>query len=418
MIRPTAHLDGEAILDRSISVAERETREVLYGFSGFRRKLLLSILIGAAAGYAGAFFKLSVGWASNIRNEHPWLLLFLPPAGLLIFALYRLCHYRREPGVDTILGSIRSGAKIRFKQAPLVFFSSILTHLVGGSAGREGAVLEIGGAIGAKIGRATNLLPNKRRLPVLCGMCAAFSALFGAPITAVFFILEITGPKIYHYRGFFFCLVSSLTAWCCFLSTGQVAPVQVFNLPPLFSPETILQVALVSILCGAGGLFFCVMIRLIPAGMTYYCPNGYLRGFLGGTALLFLTLWIGSTRWNGLGADAIFAALGGVSRPDDFFFKTILTAVTLGAGFKGGDIIPALFVGATLGAQAGYLVGLDACCAAALGMVALFSVVTRCRIAAIFLGLEIFGGGSLPICIITALVAYLFSGSWSLFRAR
>ena len=161
-------------------------RELLDGFRDKRRKVFLALTVGLAAGLAGMAFRVSIFQMNALRIAHPWLLYTLPIAGPLIFLMYRLARYRREPGVDTIFSSIRSGEKLRFPQAPLVFLASCLTHLCGGSAGREGAALELGACIGAKGARLLGWGKKFKKLSVLCGMVGAFSALFGAPLTASF----------------------------------------------------------------------------------------------------------------------------------------------------------------------------------------------------------------------------------------
>ncbi|MBR2585018.1 MAG: chloride channel protein, partial [Thermoguttaceae bacterium] len=171
-------------------------RELLDGFRDKRRKVFLALTVGLAAGAAGMAFRVSIFQMNALRIAHPWLLYTLPIAGPLIFLMYRLARYRKEPGVDTIFSSIRSGEKLRFPQAPLVFLASCLTHLCGGSAGREGAALQMGGCIGLNIGKALKCNDSDRHILTMCGMSAAFAALFGTPLTAAFFAMEISSVGV------------------------------------------------------------------------------------------------------------------------------------------------------------------------------------------------------------------------------
>ncbi|MBO7680993.1 MAG: chloride channel protein [Thermoguttaceae bacterium] len=393
-------------------------RELLDGFRDKRRKVFLALTVGLAAGAAGMAFRVSIFQMNALRIAHPWLLYTLPIAGPLIFLMYRLARYRREPGVDTIFSSIRSGEKLRFPQAPLVFLASCLTHLCGGSAGREGAVLELGACIGAKGTRLLGWGKKLKKLSVLCGMVGAFSALFGAPLTAFFFVMEITGPKVFHYRGGIFSLLSALAAFFLLVPFGLVPPALSVSTLPALDFGRLFLILILAAGCGLVGIFYCLTMRFIPLGLAALTGNGYLRAFLGGAMILTLTLLSGARQCCGLSGEMLLGALGGCALAADPLRKTVLTAVTLGSGFKGGDLVPAMVVGASAGALLAGPLGLPGPFCAALGLIALFCVVTRCRLAAIFLALELFGATMALYAIGIAVVTYLFSGSWSLFRVR
>ena len=393
-------------------------RELLDGFRDKRRKVCLALIVGIASGLAGAGFRVGVYEMNAIRVNNPWLLYTLPIAGPLIFCMYRLARYRTEPGVDTIFSSIRSGEKLRFPQAPLVFLASCITHLCGGSAGREGAALELGACIGAKWARLLGWGKKFKKLSVLCGMVGAFSALFGAPLTAFFFVMEITGPKVFHYRGGFFSFLSALTAFFLLVPLGLVPPAFSVSVLPKFDIDHLFLILILAAGCGLVGIFYCLAMRFIPLLLSALTTNGYLRAFLGAVSILALTLLSGAQQCCGLSANMLLGALGGYAVAADPLRKTLLTAITLGSGFKGGDLVPALIVGASTGAFLAGPLGLPGPFCAAFGLIAIFCVVTRCRLAAIFLAIELFGRSMAPSAIGIAIMAYIFSGNWSLFRIR
>lgn len=384
--------------------------EVIY------EKVVPAIFLGGAAGLAGVLFRESVHFATIGRERLVWPLFLLPIAGVIVCALYRRWYDEDAPGVDTVINSARFGWDLRARQGILVFLASVFSHFAGGSVGREGAVLEIGGSIGSKFAQHWRRGKDNRSLYMICGMTAAFSALFGCPLAAVFFILEITGMRIHFFREFGYCLVASLTAWG-FFWVGAPA-----LLPPtetLPTPGTIplAETAILAVGSGLAGIFFCEAVRGFPHAARRLIPNGYLRGLIFGSAVLGLTFLFDSTRYNGLGSAGIAGALGGTASWPDFFLKTIFTALTLAAGMKGGEIIPALFVGSTLGATLGPVVGFESGYGAAVGLVAFFSSVTRCPLATFFLGIELFGVENAPFFALASAVGFLFSGRWSLFRA-
>ena len=385
-------------------------------FISFFQWFVVAIVIGLVCGLVGSGFHLAVNAVTSIRAQHRWLIYLLPAAGLLITALYRLTKTEGRGTNDVIL-SIREDRPLPVLLVPAIFISTVLTHLTGGSAGREGAALQIGGGIGCYIGRLFRSDDKRSRTMTLCGMSAVFSALFGTPLTAVLFALEVASVGAVQYYAFVPCLTASLTAY--FIS-------ELFGLMPeryLFAvqdthPVTMLRVAGLAVCIALCGILFCEAMHLTEKA-AHKIKNAYLRAFIGGCLVLGFTLLLGSDTYNGAGSGVILAAIEQGSAPAfGFLFKLLFTAVTLGFGFKGGEIVPIFFAGACLGCAVGPLFSLPAGFAAALGMVGLFCSAVNCPVASIILSVELFGENGLLYFALVAGICYVLSGYFGIYTSQ
>lgn len=384
----------------------------------FFRWAFLAIVTGLLGGVIGSPFHIAVELATEARSAHPWLLFLLPIAGVIIALLYQLLKTSGNFGTNQIIEAVQSDRKIPLALAPLIFVSTVLTHLCGGSAGREGAALQLGGTIGSQVGRWFRLDEKDMHLIVMCGMSAVFSALFGTPLTAAFFAMEVISIGVIYYVGLVPCLVSSLTAYWISLLFGA-HPVH-FNLTfvPELSPVTVLQVMALAALCAVLSIFFCLVMRQSHRFLDKKLPNAYLRAFLGGVAIILLTLVLGTTAYNGAGMDVVERAIAGSARPEAFLLKIVFTAITIGSGFKGGEIVPTFFIGASFGCVAGRLLGLDPGFAAAIGLIALFCGVVNSPVASILLSIELFGAESVLLFAAACAVSYMLSGYYGLYSSQ
>ncbi|MBR6570831.1 MAG: chloride channel protein [Clostridia bacterium] len=380
----------------------------------FVQDLLVAALTGVLCGVVGSVFHHAVDWATEVRTEHGWLLYLLPLAGLVIAALY---HFTHTDGIGTnnILDSIRKGEHIPLWLVPVIFVSTTITHLFGGSSGREGAALQIGGGIGFKLGKLLRLDEGDRRMVTLCGMSAVFAALFATPLTATVFVLEVVAVGLIQYSALVPCLVSSLAAFGISklfgLHTSHYAAV-VQSMDVLMFIKTggfAIIVALMSIV-------LCEVLHLTAHGAKKLVKNRFVRAFVGGVIIIALTLVLNTRDYNGAGGDIINLALGGtVNSGWAFLWKLIFTAVTIGFGFKGGEIVPTFFIGATFGCVVGPLLGIPAGLAAALGMVGMFCGVVNCPLASIILSIELFGAGAMPYFALVCGICYMLSGRFGLY---
>ena len=378
---------------------------------------VLASLLGVICGLVGSAFDLCVAWATQLRQEAGRLIFLLPAGGVFIAALYRWAGFEKDPGTNLVIASIRTNAPIPSSMAPLMFVSTTITHLFGGSAGREGAALQIGGSIGAQVGRWLKLDDKDLRLITMCGMSAVFAAIFGTPLTATLFAMEVISVGVLYYTAIIPCILSALVGFGLSLKLG-VIPVR-FDLPPApaLSVLPAIQVAMLAALCALVSILFCVAMHRSSALYQKYLPNPYLKAAAGGGAVILLTLLCGAD-YNGAGMDIIAAAVDGSARPEAFLLKIIFTALTLGAGFKGGEIIPTLFIGSTFGCVAGGLLGLDPAFGACVGMVALFCGVVNCPIASLILSVELFGAEGMVFFGLACGVSYMLSGYYSLYSSQ
>ena len=389
--------------------------------SRFAAWLLMACLIGCLCGLAGGLFAIAVEWATHFRGENRWLVYLLPVGGLLIAGLYRLMKLPLSIGTDKIIETVRSQENVPILMAPAIFVSTVLTHLLGGSAGREGAALQLGGSIGAAVGGITckNTRKDVRRICELCGMAALFAALFGTPMTAALFVLEIIEVGRFNTRALLPCMVSAVTASLVAKLIG--APAEAFPLAAGLAQVnalTALQAAGLGIVFAVMAILFCVVMHTAGKWMRSWLPNDFLRVAVGGLAVIALTLLVGCRDYNGGGAHSIVEALAGHAKPEAFALKLLFTAVTLSAGYKGGEIVPSFFVGSTLGCVVAPLLGLPAGLGAGLGLVGVFCGVTNAPLASLMLSIELFGSEYLPLFGIVAAVSFMLSGHFSLYHSQ
>ena len=397
-------------------VKERITHYSLY-VTALLKWLAVGALVGGVGGFVGALFHLGVDCATNVRLAHPWILYLLPLGGVVIALLYRLCRLEGA-GTNAVIESVHFGKKIPTLLVPLIFVSTVITHLCGGSAGREGAALQIGGGIGYRVGRLLKLDDKDMRLVTLCGMSAVFAALFGTPLTATIFALEVISVGILHYSGLIPCLVASVTAYGVSLLFG-IAPMRYsVALAPL-EFGLLLRVCVLAVVCALVSIVFCVAMHKTEQFAAKTVKNIYLRAFLGGVIVIVLTLIVGDESYNGIGTDIIASALGEGKAPAwGFLWKIAFTAVTIGFGFKGGEIVPTMFIGAVLGCTVGPLLGIPAQFASAIALVAVFCGAVNCPIASIILSVELFGSGELLYFALACGISYMLSGYFGLYSSQ
>lgn len=384
----------------------------------FLKWLAVSLVLGLVIGGVSVLFHMSIEWATALRTAHVWLLFLLPLGGVAIAFLYKICGLEKDRGTDLVLMAVRSNEKVSIKTAPLIFGATFLTHLLGGSAGREGAALQLGGSIGGQVGRWLHMDDKDMRIITMCGMSAAFAALFGTPITAAIFSMEMISVGVMYYAAIIPCTVSALVG---FLLAGfcGVQPVRfVLNDISAVHVWTFGKVLLLAALGAAVSIVFCRSIHFAGRVYAKLLPNKMLRGAVGGGLVIGLTLLIGSQTYNGIGMHVIERAFTEDSRPEAFALKMLLTIVTLGAGFKGGEIVPTFFVGATFGNVMGGLLGLDPAFGAGIGIVALFCGVTNCPLTSLMLSIELFGTNGIWFFALAAAVSYMLSGYYGLYSEQ
>lgn len=381
--------------------------------------VLYACSIGLVVGAVAVAFHYGIDWATELRTEKPWIIWLLPVGGLSIVLLYRVCGMERDRGTNLVLVAVREAEPMKLRTAPLIFLSTIITHLVGGSAGREGAALQLGGSLAAWIGRRIRLDAKDSRLMVMCGMAAAFSALFGTPLTAAIFAMEVVSVGVMYYAAIVPCVTAALVAlqvaqFCGLHGTvGYEA-----GTPAALTPTAMLQVAALGVLCALVSILFCKAMHAAPHYYGKYFPNALVRVAVGGLLVLALTFLVGSQDYNGAGDLMIRRMLAGETVPEAFLLKILFTAITLGAGFRGGEIVPVLFTGCAFGTWMGPILGLPHGFSGALGMAAVFCGATNCPISSVLLAFELFGGESLALYALCCGVSYMLSGYYGLYSEQ
>lgn len=377
--------------------------------------LAVGALVGAVGGVVGSVFHIGVDYATRFREGHSWIIYLLPAAGLLIVGLYRLTKTEGK-GTNAIIESVHFGSEVPLLLIPVIFLSTVVTHLCGGSAGREGAALQIGGGIGYQTGRALHLGEKDLPLATLCGMSGVFSALFGTPLTGTIFALEVISVGVLYYAGLVPCLTAAVTAYFVSGLMG-VKPTRFQVAMPGLELGTLLRVLILAILCALVSIVFVKGLHWVEDLAEKILVNKWLRAAVGGGLLILLTVLLG-TRYNGAGMEIIESAMDGDARVWDWILKILFTAVTIGCGFKGGEVVPSFFVGATFGCVAGSLLGLPGGVGAAVGLVSVFCGAVNCPVASVILSVELFGSGGVVYFALACAISYLLSGYCGLYSSQ
>ena len=380
---------------------------------------LAAIFIGIVVGLFATAFGISMRYVIHFRETHTYLIYFLPVGAVLITFMYKQVLKVKDSGTNTVIAAIQSDEKLPFRLAPLIFVATLLTHLVGGSAGREGAALQMGGAIGNGIGRVLKLNSTNKKTMIMCGMSAAFSALFGTPMAAAIFSMEVVSVGIMHYAALVPCVISSLIARYIAAYFGLSS--EIYEIPniPAFTIKSAIMICIFAVICGIASILFCTMLHKYEEFLSSKLSNPYIKAIVGGTSVLILTLIVGNTDYNSTGSAIIASCFAGASISIfAFLLKMIFTTLTLSCGYKGGEIVPTLFIGATLGAAIGGIIGVSPELLAAVGMGALFCGVTNCPISSLLICFELFGYDAMPYFLLAVAFSYWVSGYTGLYRAQ
>jgi len=382
----------------------------------FVKWMLLSVVVGVVVGIFSILFAYCMNWATAMRTEHEEIILLLPLAGAAIVGLYSLFDYKNDKGTNLVLSTIHAEAELPFRMAPLIFVSTVITHLFGGSAGREGAALQLGGSIGNQLGRWFHMDEQDKHVIVMCGMSAAFSALFGTPVAAAIFSMEVVSVGVMYYAALVPCVFSSVIASRFAADMGMHGEnFTVLNIPELgIVPAG--KIVLLAMLCGGLSVLFCILLHSTGDLYRQYLKNRYLRIMIAGFLIVGLSVILNTTDYCGAGMPVIAKAISGEARSLAFFWKMLFTAITIEAGFKGGEIVPSFFIGATFGCVFGQLIGISPSLCAAVGMVSVFCGVTNCPISSMLIAFEMFGFQGVHYILIAVAVSYMLSGYYGLYH--
>ena len=389
-----------------------------YYVKTFIKWAFLSVTVGILGGLLGAAFHHALHFVTHVRQTHNWLIYLLPVGGLLTIALYRVLGITKNRGTNEIIDAILEKKPVSPMVAPAVFLASGLTHLFGGSAGREGAALQIGGSVASGIGKLFGLKDHNRTILVTCGMSAVFAGLFGTPLTAMIFCMEFVSVGTLFTPALLPCYLAAFTASRVSAALGVHAETYILETAAALNAVNIGGAVLLAVLVSGLGVAMCHFFHTAEHMAAHYLPNRWVRITVGGAMVTLLTILVGDQRFNGAGMDMAMAALGGHADWYSFLMKMLFTALTLAAGFKGGEIVPTFCVGATFGCVAGAFLGLEPGFAAALGLIGLFCCVTNSPLAAIVLSVEMFGGANLHLFAMICVICFVLSGNSGLYSSQ
>ena len=381
--------------------------------------ILICLIIGLLSGSASAFFLVSLNWVTDYREHHFGLIWLLPIGGLLIGLLYH--YYGKEvvKGNNLILEEYENPKKsIPLLMAPLVLIGTLITHLFGGSAGREGTAVQMSSSIADQLTRIFKLDNLERKTILILGISAGFASVFGTPLAGALFALEVLYFSKINFKSI---LTSFLVAYIAYyvVEFWQVKHTH-YSIPivPNFSLFNLFWIIISGILFGLAAMLFSRTTHFWHRTFAKFIAYPPLRPLVGGIILATSIYFIGNTKYIGLGIPTIVDAFNNANANYDFLLKILFTSFTLGAGFKGGEVTPLFFIGATLGSALSVFTPLPIALLAGMGFVSVFAGATHTPIACTVMGMELFGIESGIYLAIACTIAYFFSGSIGIYGSQ
>ncbi len=380
---------------------------------------LLSVLSGLLAGTAAAVFLISLNWATQTRNENSWIIWLLPLAGFFIGWIYHHYGHDVSDGHNLILNEIHDPQNIiPLKMAPLILLSTILTHLFGGSAGREGTAVQMGASLSDQLSHFFKIETAERKILLVAGAGAGFGAAIGTPWAGVIFGMEVINIGKLKLFAWLECFVASFVAY--YTAVFLKAPHSQF--PAIdkidFDFKILGYVLIAGVLFGLTAKIFILTTHSIEKIGTKFISYPPLKPFFAGVILILLYYMEGSYRFVGLGIPWIQEALTSPGSFIDPFLKGLFTALTVGSGFKGGEFIPLVFIGTTLGSALAIILPVSFKLLAAVGFAAVFAGAANTPIACSVMAIELFGWSIAPYAVIGCFASYYFSGRDGIYRGQ
>ncbi len=384
----------------------------------FLQWAILCSCIGFFSGTAAAIFLYTLDIVTDFRESHLWIIIFLPIAGWMVGWLYHRFGKQTEAGNKLLLATIQQPTQkiIPWIMAPLIYVGTLITHVFGGSAGREGTALQMSGALADQLSQPFRLHPEDRRTLLIASIAAGFGAVFGTPLAGFIFALEINRKIPLRYAILVPVLAASILADLVTRLWGIPHTTYTIDLIPAFSWLNIGYTIIAGAVFGICAFLFVQIMHVVTQQYKKWISYPPLRPLFGGIVVVLLFWWIGNSKYMGLGIPVIVQSFSEPMEVYDFALKMILTILTLSAGFKGGEVTPLFFIGALLGNALSVWIPLPLSMLTGVGFVAVFAGATHAPLACMVMAMELFGKEVLPYAAIACVMAFLLSGKKSIYQ--
>ncbi|WP_411829428.1 voltage-gated chloride channel family protein [Paenibacillus alginolyticus] len=381
--------------------------------------ILYGGLVGILSGSASALFLASLDYATEQRLNYPWLLFLLPFGGAFMSFLYLKYGKNAGKGNNLILEQIQQGQEtIPFRMAPLVLLGTFLTHLFGGSAGREGTAVQMGGSFSELIGKVFRVDESDRKILLMCGISSGFGSVFGTPLAGTIFGIEVIAIGLVSYQAIIPCFIASFvgnvvtTVWGIHHIHYHMGEV------PSLTAMVVMKVVIASVLFGLASILFSELTHWLKKMFAKLFKNPVIKTFIGGVIIIVLVYIFGTRDYLGLGIPLLQESFEHPVAHLAFLWKTLFTALTLGAGYQGGEVTPLFVIGGTLGNSLASILHISAPFLAGLGLIAVFSGATNTPIACFIMGIELFGAESALYIFMACIISYMFSGHTGIYTSQ
>ena len=377
----------------------------------FLKWVFISSIVGTLTGIAATLFLKSLEIATGLRNNNPWLLFLLPVGGAFVSFIYSKYGKSSSKGNNLIIDKINENAdNIPLRMAPLVFLGTFITHLFGGSAGREGTGVQIGASISEGIGRLFKLDKIDTKIILMCGISSGFGSVFGTPLAGTIFGLEVAALGAMNYSGLIPCFTAAFVGnWVTEILGIYHAHYNIYGIPDI-TYTVVLKVIIASILFGLISKLFSELTHKLKAIFSYSFENTAFKSAVGGVIIIILTYIVGTRDYLGLSIPLIADSFTQQVSPFAFLNKLIFTSLTLGTGFQGGEVTPLFVIGSTFGNTLSSILHISPSFLACLGLIGVFAGATNAPITSFILGIEMFGSQGSEYMFMTCAISYLFSG--------